>query len=129
MAFVKLAGSLLNSEFIPVFVSLKNWPPANGSIFMHAEDNKKALDALLRAAIADLNVEMLDSFPSNMPRFMIVDGLNEVYRETATRILDVLDEFVRMETPRPSCVLVSDRADPERNLGSRWTSWRAAIGE
>jgi nucleoside phosphorylase len=120
VALSKLAKTLAGGEVVPVLLNLKTWKAQLDDELSRIEDSEKAFDLLLRVSIADLNVEMLGKLPDELPRFVMVDGLNEVYGETATKILNVLDEYIRLQVPRTCCVLVTDRLVPERTIGPRW---------
>jgi len=120
VVFGKLSRILINKGFVPIFLDLKSWKKEYLSDLIRQEGFDGKLDVLLRTSIADLNLGMLDAFSPKLVKFVLVDGLNEVYGLDAVReILNVLSEYVRVGAPN-ACVLVADRLMPRPYIGSGW---------
>jgi hypothetical protein len=120
----KCADRLLDERFVPVVINLKRWTledsEALSTAFKQQKDVEEKFDLLLRVSITDLNQEMLDSFPGQFHKFVMVDGLNEVYGRNATReILDLLDDYVRAKAPF-LYVVVTDRLAQRETVPSEW---------
>jgi len=123
----KCANQILDEHFIPVIINLKKWTQDDSASLGTAIKQQKDLDEkfglLLRVSITDLNPRMLDRFPDDFEKFIMVDGLNEVYGRDATReILDLLDDYVRLKGPYVY-VVVTDRMVQRE---SRSTEWKTA---
>jgi len=118
--FGNLSKLLLGNNFVPIFLNLKNWRDEYSEELKRHETFEMKVQTLLKASIADLNIEMLNAFSSGLMKFIFVDGLNEVYGLGATReILDILDEYVRLNA-LGACVLVADRLAPRPYIGPSW---------
>ena len=109
----RMASRVLDKNNIPVLINLKNWTLQNSTRLSKVIEEQRSaedkFDILLRASITDLNRDMLNSFPPNSYKFIMVDGLNEVDgKETRNNILSVLDEYIQQKSPYIS-VLVADR--------------------
>jgi hypothetical protein len=123
----KCAAQILDEHFIPVVINLKKWTRDDSTSLSAAIKQQKDLDykfdVLLRVSVTDLNSKRLDQFPDNFEKFIMVDGLNEVYGRDATReILDLLDDYVRLKGFYVY-VVVTDRV-VERE--TRSTAWKIA---
>jgi hypothetical protein len=122
----KCASRLLEEHAIPIIINLKKWALEDSEALDAAFQQKRSVDEkfdlLLRVSITDLNLKMLDSFPAQIPKFIMVDGLNEVYGRNATReILDLLDDYVRQKGPF-LYVVVTDRIVPRETGSTEWNT-------
>jgi len=123
----KCANHILDEHFIPVIINLKKWTRGDSASLSTAIKQQKDLDEkfglLLRVSITDLNPKTLDRFPDDFEKFIMVDGLNEVYgREAAREILDLLDDYVRLKGLFVY-VVVTDRMVQRE---ARSTEWKIA---
>lgn len=122
----RLSEAMANSAIIPLFLDLKRWKKdyteditENQKDYPHLFDKK--LDVLLKVSVAELSLGFHKKLPTDLPRVVLVDGLNEVYGEEAIRqILGVVDEYVRQYAPN-AFALVADRDIPRGFLGPQWT--------
>lgn len=121
----KCANLLLERGFIPVVINLKKWKTpeyseALSKAFEQDKDIDQKFDVLLNASVTVLNRNMLNALPPQFPKFVMVDGLNEVYgKETTSEILRALDEYVQGKAPDVS-VLVTDRKVQRELKRTRW---------
>lgn len=120
----KCANRLLDEHFVPVIINLKKWTLEDSESLNAAFDQNKNVeekfDFLLKVSITDLNQKMLDSFPEQFHKFIMVDGLNEVYgRNTTHEILALLDDYVRAKAPF-LYVIVTDRLVQREAVPPEW---------
>jgi len=120
----KCADRLLDEHFVPVIINLKKWTLQDSETLSAAFDQKKNVeekfDLLLKVSITDLNQKMLDLFPEQFHKFIMVDGLNEVYgRNTTHEILALLDDYVRAKAPF-LYVVVTDRLVQREAVPPEW---------
>ena len=123
----KLAGHLLEIDnIIPLFLNLRDWRKEYSEELSKLESTSQTfnlrLDILLRVSIVDLNLIMLNDFPANSLKFILLDGLNEVYGENIIRqIIDTLDEYIRLKAPN-TYGLMADRL-ALRDFLPRWRKY------
>jgi hypothetical protein len=120
----KCANLLLDKGIIPIIINLKKWTvehsKALSEVFEQQRDVDQKFDILLDVSITDLNRNMLNFFPSQFEKFVMVDGLNEVYgKETTREILDLLDDYVKEKAPY-LYVVVTDRMVQREAGPSKW---------
>jgi len=119
----KCAKYLLQKDIIPIVIDLKAWTEDYSEelekLIANGEDLDRKFELVLRACITDLNQGMISSFPE-FPCVLMVDGLNEVFgRESTKYIVDILDEYVRINAPLAS-VLVTDRIAQRDLSATKW---------
>lgn len=110
----------------PVLVDLKTWKPAFAeglSPNPSGADLRPSMDALLRASVQRIGIDLLDTIVVRRDVLVIVDGLNEVpYGEVGSRILTLLDEYMRAH---PNArVLVTDRRVSDFYRERNWVTLR-----
>lgn len=113
----------LDQGHIPILLDLKAWNEDYSveleNLIKQGRDNDPRFEVIFRVCVTDINKEMIDSFPS-LPQVLMVDGLNEVFGQNASKyIIDVLDEYVRVNAQRAS-VLVTDRKTQRDVNTTRW---------
>jgi hypothetical protein len=123
----KCALVALERNIIAVIINLKNWKidysRRLGKLFEEESSVDEKFDLLLNVSITDLSSDTLNNFPRSLWKFVMVDGLNEVYGEETTRqILSTLHEFVRAKGLR-TYVLVADRLS---GRGAQEMDWGVA---
>ena len=107
--FGRLSNLLGQKGAVTILLNLKDWDQDDSARISSEQVFEKALNALFRVSITDLNFKMFEGFPNDKPKVLLVDALNEVYGEdTVRKIINVLSEFVRRNWPN-AYVLVSDR--------------------
>ncbi|MGC2237989.1 MAG: hypothetical protein WA584_17650 [Pyrinomonadaceae bacterium] len=121
---VNIVNRAWGDNYIPILINLKKWtlPDSDYLRALAEEHNNERIkfDALLKASLVDLTCEKIDVFPANIPKIILVDGLNEVDgRETRNNILAFLDGYVR--TSLLTYALVTDRRVETNSYTSKWT--------
>ena len=110
-------------EPFPVFVDLKRWKPEYATGLAEdpsGERLKPSMDALLRASVQGIGIDLLEKIAADREVLVLVDGINEVpYAEVAPRILTLLQEYMRA---RPTVhVVVTDRRPGDVYREQHWT--------
>ena len=109
-------------EAFPVLIDLKLWKPAYAERLAadpSGADLLPSMDALLRASVQRIGVDLLQQIVARRDVMLFVDGLNEVpFTEVASRMLVLLDEYMRAY-PRAR-ILVTDRGDAAFYGESGW---------
>jgi nucleoside phosphorylase len=121
------------SDPLPVRIDLKSgWSPKWAAGLEEAPYGEKlasSMDALLNASSPPLNAEQLGQLAESRQVVMLVDALNEVPPEAATKIRLTLGQYVR---GRQVSVLATDRSIVSDYRELRWTALvlpELALGE
>lgn len=119
-----LRQAAAQEEPIPVYLDLKGgWRP-DLAAGLTDPSNRAAIDvsmdALLTASAVDITASELVRISESKKLVLIVDGINEVPLEAATRIRRTLDQYVRFH--QNVRVLASDRRIDMFYRESRWTA-------
>lgn len=125
MALRRCTDALLDRDIAPVVLNLKKWRREYSKELKRLVDDRADVedkfDLLLKVcSITDLTPKMINEFPEGKRRFIIVDGLNEVYGKDETRqVLNLLSDYVREKWPG-ACALVTDRVTGRAAQDSNW---------
>jgi Trypsin-like peptidase domain len=118
------AERLWDRGILPIFLNLKDWDISYSEGLEMAISRGVKIDEkwqeLLKVSLGQLNPTMdEDLYP--LDRFIIVDGLNELYGEEITRqLLKLLVSYAGARRPKKTFILVSDRSGSRTNLGDGW---------
>lgn len=118
------AKEITSPDIIPVFFDLKTYWKDDYSnelatLVRASADVHAKFDVLLKTCVTDLNRKMLENFRTEDKLLLLVDGLNEVFGQEASKnILDTLDQYVLETAPR-TFVLVADRMG-QRPVNAKW---------
>lgn len=118
------AERLWSRGILPVFLNLKDWDASYSKDLESARsrgaDRNEEWQELLKVSLGQLNQRM-DTDLYALDRFIIVDGLNELYGEEITReLLKLLVGYATDRKPNKTFTLVSDRSGSRTPLGGGW---------
>lgn len=104
----------------PVLVDLRAWRPPLFDAWESWRGNNIMRAKILLSQVAQPTVDedLLAALPADQPRFILVDGLNEVPAHIGQDILECLDSFARRHPA--SAVVVTDRLIRRMLPGERW---------
>lgn len=105
----RLAKRAVQAGEAPVLVNLKKWTEPLYRRWADLREDGLERAAFLMSELSEPRIALheVESLPSDTPRVILVDGLNEVRLRTGNSILAALDTLVRRSVS--TCTIVTDR--------------------